>query len=125
VLALVALMMSGRTWSEYGRGGLVMDRDSARGGPPSSAAATGERDAEIREMLVARNARRQRRGEPPLDVEQELARLTASAVSVDPSLREEVRQLVLARNHRRVRAGKSPLDVDAEVERELRKVSQL
>jgi hypothetical protein len=125
VLALVALMMTGRTWSDYGKGGLVMDRESARGGRPSSAAATKERDAEIREMLVARNARRQRRGEPPLDVEQELARLTAPALSVDPSLREEVRQLVVARNHRRVRAGKPPLDVEAEVERELRKVSQL
>ena len=33
--------------------------------------------AEIRELLVARNHRRARRGEPPLDVETEIARQIA------------------------------------------------
>ncbi len=139
VLALVALLTSGRTWSEYGKGGLVMDRDSGR--PSPAPVAPAERDAEIRELLAARNARRARRGEAPLDVEAEFARLTAAGsaaggaaevavegaaeVEVDPSLREEVRQLVEARNHRRVRAGKPPLDVEAEVERELARVRDL
>ncbi len=125
VLAVIALVSSGRTWSEYGKGGLVMDRDTAR--PSPAPVAPAERDAEIREMLAARNARRVRRGEAPLDVEAEFARLTAPATGqdVDPSLREEVRQLVEARNHRRVRAGKPPLDVEAEVERELARVRDL
>jgi hypothetical protein len=82
-----------------------------------------ERDAEIRQLLEARNERRARRGEAPIDVDSELARLTAPAV--DPELREEIRQLVVARNHRRVRAGKPPLDVEAEIEREIASLGEL
>ena len=69
-------------------------------------------------MLEARNARHAARGEAEVDVEDELARLTAPAV--DPALREEVRELVIARNSRREAKGQPPLDVDAEVERQLR-----
>jgi hypothetical protein len=69
-------------------------------------------------MLSARNARAAARGEPEVDVEAELGRLTAPAA--DPDLREEVRALVLARNARRAARGEEPLDVDAEVERQLR-----
>jgi hypothetical protein len=111
VIALGALVANRKTWEDFGKGHLAMDRDvGARG----SAA---ERDEEIRQLLEARNARRERRGEAPVDVDQELARLTAPAI--DPELREEIRQLVVARNHRRVRAGKAPLDVEAEIEREI------
>ena len=77
-----------------------------------------ERDDEIRQMLTARNERRARRGEEPLDVEAELARLTKPAV--DPGLELEVRQLVIARNERRLRQGKEPLDVETEIDRQLR-----
>ena len=111
VIALGALVASRKTWEDFGKGHLGMDRDAAARG---SAA---ERDEEIRQLLEARNARRERRGEAPVDVDQELARLTAPAI--DPELREEIRQLVVARNHRRVRAGKAPLDVEAEIEREI------
>ena len=76
-------------------------------------------------MLEARNARRAARGEPALDVDAELARLTAPAAAADPALRAEVRQLVVARNARRARAGKPPLDVEAEVERQLRDLGAL
>ena len=34
-------------------------------------------EAEIRELVIARNARRAKRGEPPLDVEAEVARQLA------------------------------------------------
>jgi hypothetical protein len=71
--------------------------------------------------VAARNERRTRRGEPALDVEAELARLTAPAV--DPELAAEVRSLVIARNERRGRAGREPLDVEAEVARQLRELS--
>jgi hypothetical protein len=76
VVAILALVMSSRAWSEFGRDGLVMDRDEPR---PRSGGAVSirERDEDIRSMLDARNARRVRRGETPLDVEHELARLTA------------------------------------------------
>ncbi|HZU40603.1 MAG TPA: hypothetical protein VE992_06110 [Solirubrobacteraceae bacterium] len=132
VIAVVALASSNRTWSEHGKGGLIMERDLPRGAAAGAPSATAERDSEIRALLEARNARRARRGEPPLDVEAELARLTApddvtasGLPAVDAELREEIRQLVVARNHRRVRAGEPPLDVEAEVERELRKVADL
>ena len=111
VIALGALIASRKTWEDFGKGSLSMDRDEV---PRGSVA---ERDDEIRQLLEARNARRERRGEAPLDVDEELARLTSPLV--DPELREEIRQLVVARNHRRVRAGKPPLDVEAEIEREI------
>ena len=124
ILALVALIASSKTWEDFGKNGLLLESE-LRGSPASgSAAALRERDEEIRQMLEARNARRIRRGEEPLDVEQELGRLVAPPAA-DPELRSEVRGLVLARNYRRVRAGKPPLDVEAEVERELAKLGDL
>jgi hypothetical protein len=114
VIALVALIVSRKTWDDFGKGQFVMDRDDAR---PADGSAIAERDTEIRQLLEARNARRERRGEAPVDVDRELARLTAPAI--DPELREEIRQLVVARNYRRIRAGKPPLDVEAEIEREI------
>ena len=121
--AFIALASSGAVWKEFGRNRLTLDRDLPSGPAPGSAAALLERDTEIRQMLEARNARRLRRGERPLDVEQELSRLTAP--QVDGELRGEIRDLVIARNHRRARAGKPPLDVEAEIEREIRGLSDL
>ena len=111
VIAFGALIASRKTWEDYGKGRFVMDHDTPRD------TGVAERDDEIRQLLEARNERRARRGEAPIDVDSELARLTAPAI--DPGLREEIRQLVVARNHRRVRAGKPPLDVEAEIEREI------
>ena len=123
VAAFAALVTGAKTWKDYGKGGLAMDGDHAAGPPAGSAASAHERNAEIREMLEARNARRARRGEPPLDVEQELARLTAPLV--DPELRGEIRDLVIARNKRRERLGKPPLEVEAEIEREIASLTDL
>ena len=72
--ALVALVASRKTWEEFRESALVMDSEAPRAPPAGSVAADLERDAEIREMLEARNARRARRGEPPLDVEAEVQR---------------------------------------------------
>jgi hypothetical protein len=123
VAAFIALARSGKTWEEYGKRGLLLDGDLPRDPAPGSAAGLRERDDEIRELLEARNARRRRRGEPPIDIERELARLTGPAI--DPELRAEIRDLVIARNHRRVRSGKPPLDVEAEIEREIRSLPGL
>ncbi len=117
VIAFVALALTGKTWEEYGKNRLVMDGDAPRATKQGSAAALAERDMEIRQLLEARNARRERRGEPPVDVELELRRLTAP--TIDAELREEIRDLVVARNHRRARTGKPPLDVESEIEREI------
>jgi hypothetical protein len=123
LLAFAALITARKTWDEYGKNRLILDREVTGQPKPGSAAALVERDAEIRQMLEARNARRARRGEPPLDVEAELRRLTAP--QIDPELRAEIRDLVLARNHRRARHGKPPLDVEAEIEREIAELGNL
>jgi hypothetical protein len=121
VLAVVSLFFRGRTYDQIGRGGIGDDREirpAANRSHPPGAVDLGERDDEIRQMLAARNARHAARGEEALDIEAELARLTAPAV--DPALREEIRELVIARNSRREAKGQPPLDVDAEVERQIR-----
>jgi hypothetical protein len=119
LIAVWTFVSSGEAWERIGKGGLSLRDGSDRpAGPEGGAFATRERDDEIRQMLAARNERRLRRGEEPLDIDAELARLTAPAV--DPALREEIRQLVVARNARRVRQGKEPLDVEAEIERQIR-----
>ena len=120
VVAAVSYWGSGRIYSGIGKGGFGMDREDP--GPAPSAPDSSEARAEIRQMLEAKSARRQARGEAPLDVETELAKLMRSSPTEDPGLREEVRQLVIARNERRARQGKEPLDVEAEVERELREL---
>jgi hypothetical protein len=112
VIAVVSYWGSGRIYTGLGRSDLEFDRDR-----PASAA---EAQEEIVQMLEAKSRRREARGEAPLDVQAELAALTASGGGHDPALREEVRQLVIARNERRLRQGKEPLDVEEEIDRQLR-----
>ncbi len=126
VIAIISLFGRGRMYDDIGRGGLSIgeDRDMRPRGVGGAAAAPvskAERDDEIRQMLVARNARRAARGEATADVEAELAELTRPApAESDPEILEEVRMLVEARNARRVARGKEPLDVEAEIARQLR-----
>jgi hypothetical protein len=122
IVAVVGLVSTRKTWDDFGKDGLLMDSELARRSH-TSAASLLERDEEIRQMLEARNARRIRRGEQPVDVEEELARLTAPVI--DPELRSEIRDLVIARNYRRARTGKPPLDVEAEIEREIAELANL
>jgi hypothetical protein len=112
--AAVSYWGSGRVYGSIGDSDLMMRRETATSAPDSA-----EAREEIRQMLEAKSARRQARGEAPLDVDAELAAL-ARPGGDDPGLREEVRQLVMARNERRMRQGKEPLDVEAEVDRQLR-----
>jgi hypothetical protein len=121
--AFAALFSGRKTWKDYGKGGLSLDGDANRETGAGPALSSQERNEEIRQMLEARNARRARRGEAPLDVEQELARLTAPMI--DPELRGEIRDLVIARNKRRERLGKPPLDVETEIEREIADLTDL
>ena len=125
IVAVISFVGRGRLYDQIGRGGMSIgdDRESRPAPPPSSAAGQRERDDEIRQLLAARNARREQRGEAPVDVEAELRRLTAPAP--DAGLRQEVRDLVIARNERRVARGQEPLDVEAEVERRLRELGAI
>jgi hypothetical protein len=120
VAAIWAAAGSGALYRQIGRGGLSLDRDDDHVRPMAPAVSRAVADEEIRQMLGARNHRRIARGEEPLDIEAELARLTAAPdPAADPELEAEVRSLVIARNERRVRQGKEPLDVEAEVRRQL------
>jgi hypothetical protein len=127
IVAVITFALSEKTYAQIGRGGLSLrdgsDRPAAE--PLSGTGFEAVREDEIRQMLQARNERRERRGQPPLDVEAELASLLrpAFAPTADPALAAEIRDLVIARNERRVRMGKEPLDVDAEVARQLRELA--
>ncbi|WP_027005820.1 hypothetical protein [Conexibacter woesei] len=139
LIAVLAGAVIAAAWAGYasrnpygriGRGGLSLNEDRedgrsvASGRGPSAGALAAEREAEIRQMLEARNARRARRGQEPIDVEAELrSLLTARPIVHDPALVAEVRELVVARNARRARRGQEPLDVDEEVARQLRDLS--
>ena len=114
---------SGKLYRGIGRtGALSIDEDEApaRPAPAARGAADAEAQEEIRQMVEAKSARRERRGQAPLDVDAEVAALLRPATPRDQELRDEVRQLVIARNERRARQGKPPLDVEQEVERQLR-----
>jgi hypothetical protein len=114
-------------YDQIGQGGISREGEGDGGGgraasAPDSAAARAEQEQEVRQMLGARNERRLRRGEAPLDIDAEVARLLAPqapAGAHDAALVEEVRQLVVARNERRLRQGMSELDVESEIARTL------
>jgi hypothetical protein len=124
VMSLVFLLSRGSMFDHIGDGGLETERDPGPELPPpapDSPAARAEQEREIRQMLGARSARMVGRGEAPLDIDAEVARLLEPArrSGHDPGLTTEVRQLVVARNERRARRGLEPLDVEAEVKRTL------
>jgi hypothetical protein len=135
-IVAVGMLGRGRLGSLYDHIGREGDYSSPAPRPEphaGSPAAFAERDLEVRQMLQARNERRARSGEAPLDLDAELARLIDAPPGVpagaesgqaqtarhDPELVEELRQLAEARNQRRIRRGEPPLDVRAEVERAL------
>jgi hypothetical protein len=125
LVAALSYVGSGNLYKQIGKlGGLALDEPDRPAGPKlGSAAAKAEAEMEIRQMLEAKSARREARGETPLDIEAELAALTTPAPAAhDEELREEVRQLVIARNERRMRRGEEPLDVESEVDRQLREL---
>jgi hypothetical protein len=125
VIAVVSALTMGDLYGSIGKGGLSLDEpDRVPNGPaPESRAGRAEAEAEIRQMVEAKNEHRARRGEAPLDVDAEVASLTGRGPTQhDEALRDEVRQLVEAKNERRTRRGEEPLDVEAEVDRQLREL---
>jgi hypothetical protein len=127
VMSILFLVTRGSDsmYDQIGAGGISRESDYASAGSapaPDTPAARAEREREIRQMVVARNERRLRRGESALDVDAEIAKLLGEADGSsqrDPGLVGEVRQMVVARNERRLRQGLQALDIDAEVERTL------
>lgn len=122
-IAAIAFAGAGAVYREIGKGAFAMDHDSppARGRAPGEDTSRQVQEDEVRQMLEAKAYRQAERGEPMLDVEEEMRKLLVPQVNVDadPELVEEVRQLVVARNERRMRKGEEPLDVEAEIKRQL------
>jgi len=118
VIAIYAAVGSGALYKQIGRGGMSLDRDDDNMRPLTQVVSQAVADEEIRQMLTAKNARREARGQESVDVEAEMARLKAPA-GIDPALEAEIRTMVIARNSRRERQGKEPLDVDTEVRRQV------
>lgn len=131
LVGVISWLTGASIYDQIGEGGLSDGSRTDWGGgaptappPPDSPAARAEQELEIRQMLQARSDRRVRRGEQPLDIDAEVARLRGPSAQSgdskdDPGLAEEVRQLAVARNERRARRGEPPLDVEAEVRRTL------
>ena len=97
VLALVAVVVaalsywgSGRIYGGLGKGGLGMDHDER---PPSAVAGpqSAEAQEEIRQMLEAKSARREARGEAPLD--ERRARQGKEPLDVEAEVDRELRDL--------------------------------
>ena len=122
LFAAAAYVGSGRLYEGIGKGAFSLDQpDRPKGPQPGSAAYAAEAEAETRQMLEAKSALREARGETPLDIDAEYEALTRpAALGRDEALRDEVRQLVIASNERRIRRGEEPLEVEAEVDRQLR-----
>jgi hypothetical protein len=123
VAAIVAILsLKGERYDHIGRGGLFEDEPQRRPMPAPATAAV--RDEEIRQLVAAKNARRAAKGQPPLDVDAEIARLTPggpdSLAAHDPQLVAEIREMVELKNARRLRQGRSPLDIDEEVRKQVR-----
>jgi hypothetical protein len=114
VVGLLSALRSPRPYSEVGQGPFFVEQSSSNTPPDPN-----EAETEIRQLLEAKSALRQSRGQPPLDVEQQVKALVAEANQQDPGLREEIEQLVTARNERRKARGEKPLDVEAEIARQL------
>jgi hypothetical protein len=120
IVALASLLLRKSTYEQIGAGGFFKE-DPAFRPPAGGAVDVAERDEEIRQLLRARNSRHTATGGELVDVEDELARLTAPAV--DAALVEEIREFVVKRNERRIARGQEPVDVEAEVERRVREIS--
>jgi hypothetical protein len=124
-IAAIAFARSGPAWRGLVKGPFAIEQElpPTRMAAPQPPVDRALQEAEARQMLEAKSYRRRRRGEAPIDVEAEVARLLdspgAAGPGADEKLREEVRQLVVARNERRMRRGERPLDVQAEIERQL------
>ena len=67
VIAAFALATSGGSYDEIGRGGIASDEPGRRETYADVA-------AEVRELVELQNARRVARGEPALDVDEEVSR---------------------------------------------------
>src|SRR3954451_9349177 len=91
IVAAASYGGSGAIYRGLGRSGAFsIDEPDERSAPaPQSRDGRAEAQEESRQMLEAKSARREARGQAPLDIEAEMASLTAPATPRDAALREE------------------------------------
>ena len=78
-IAAIAFARSGPAWKSIGKGPLALEER----GPEDESPASGREEAlraEVRQLVLAANERRRRRGEAPLDVDAETQRRLADFV---------------------------------------------
>ena len=123
IAAAILFTRSGKALRELGGGKWAIDReDRSETSEPVGPELDPEAREEVRQMVEARDFRLKSRGEDGIDVEAEVARLTAVERGPEGELAAwtvEIRQVVIANNERRKRRGQPPLDVEAEVARRL------
>jgi hypothetical protein len=130
-LGAISFIGAGTAFKQIGKGAFAIEQELPQKRGSGGQIPAELRESEIRQMLQGKAYRQAERGEEPLDVDAELARLMAEDGSQSGSLHRdaqlvaEVRELVIASNARRLRMGREPLDVDAEVERQLRELESL
>lgn len=79
-IAAIAFAGSGAVYREIGKGAFAMDHDrSASGSDLGPAMSRAAREVEVRQLLEAKAFRQRARGETPIDVDAELARVTGPA----------------------------------------------
>jgi hypothetical protein len=78
-IAAIAFARSGPAWKSIGKGPLALEEPEPDR-PPSAADGEEALRVEIRQLVLADNERRTRRGEPPLDVSAETQRRLADFV---------------------------------------------
>jgi hypothetical protein len=74
VVACLSYIGSGRLYERVGKSGLFLDTPDGPAEPLSRGADEAQLREEVRQLVVARNERRARQGEEPLDVEAEVER---------------------------------------------------
>jgi len=78
VVAMLSLVGQSGLYDRIGKGAFSLDEpDRPRGPAPGSAQFQAEAAAEIRQLVEAKSARREARGEAPLDIERRSARSPA------------------------------------------------
>ncbi|MGE4427200.1 MAG: hypothetical protein AB7G37_12175 [Solirubrobacteraceae bacterium] len=126
LVAIGTIFVGGDPHKRIGADGV--DPGGRAPGPDFSGDETPEmQEADARGMIEGRNRRRIARGQEPLDVDAELARVRAltGPPSVDPEAEAEARAIVAGRNARRRRRGEPEGDVEAEVAALLDVVSRM
>lgn len=124
-VVIVLAFATMKEFGQVGRGGIEPPGPGETLGTQGSPSAN-QQEEEVRQFVEAANVRRERRGEPQLDVDAEVQRLLTErpgelAPDNEAQLREEIRQQVLTTNMKRTQRGEPPLDVEAEIERWLEK----